>query len=269
MKIKSPASSLVQTQANKTQARMNKLFDQISSGARITKAADDAASLAISSAMESQISALRSSRQNANEADSMLQVADAGFEQAQEIVGRMRELAVSASNGTRNDADRAASEIEFQSLRSELNDLAASTDFNDRPLLDGAQSFTFQVGAEEGATIEVSTDRGVSAADLGVAAASVASQGSAQASIEALEEASSRVSESRSRVGAGSSRLRVASSAIESAVENTVAANSQLRDLDMVEALSAKARESILQQSNIAILMQANAMPQAALSLIG
>ena len=217
---------------------------------------------------ESQISALRTVRQNANEADSMLQVADAGAEQAQEIVGRMRELAVSASNGARNDADRAAAQIEFQSLQSELNALAAGTEFNETAVLDGAQSFSFQVGTD-GGSVDVTTEEGVSAADLGLADSSLATQDAAQATLAALDGASEKVAETRTRLGAGSSRLRVVSSALDSAVENTVAANSEIRDLDMAEALSAQARESILLQSNVAILIQANAQPQAALSLIG
>ena len=268
MKIQSPASALSSTQVAQTHERMNQLFDKISSGARITKAADDAASLAISSAMESQISALRVTRQNANEADSLLQVADSGAEQASDILGRMRELAVQASTSSRSDADRAAAQIEFEGLQSQLNDVAANTEFNQRPVLDGAQIFEFQVGTE-GAPIEVTTTEGVSASDLGLEASSVTSQAGAQAALAAIDEATAKVTETRSRFGAGSSQVRSASSSIESAVENTVAANSQLRDLDMAEALSAQARESILQQSSVAILIQANAQPQAALSLIG
>ena len=268
MKIQSPASALSSKQVAQTQERMNQLFDKISSGARITKAADDAASLAISSAMESQISALRVTRQNANEADSLLQVADVGADQASEILGRMRELAVQASTSTRSDADRAAAQIEFSSLQSELNDVANNTEFNERAVLDGAQTFQFQVSTD-GTPVEVTTTEGVSASDLGVEASSVASQGGAQAALAAIDEAAAKVTETRSRLGAGSAQLRSVSSSIESAVENTVAANSQLRDLDMAEALSAQARESILQQSSVAILIQANAQPQAALSLIG
>ena len=218
--------------------------------------------------MESQISALRVTRQNANEADSLLQVADVGAEQASEILGRMRELAVQASTSTRSDADRAAAQIEFGSLQSELNDVANNTEFNERAVLDGAQTFQFQVSTD-GTPVEVTTTEGVSASDLGLQASSVASQAGAQAALAAIDEAAAKVSETRSRLGAGSARLRSASSSIESAVENTVAANSQLRDLDMAEALSAQARESILQQSSVAILIQANAQPQAALSLIG
>ena len=268
MKIQSPASALSSKQVAQTQDRMNQLFDKISSGARITKAADDAAALAISSAMESQISALRVSRQNANEADSLLQVADSGAEQASDILGRMRELAVSAANSTRSDADRAAAQVEFEGLQSQLNDIASSTECNDRALLDGGQTFTFQVGAE-GVPVEVTTSQGVSASDLGVETSSVGSQAGAQAALAAIDEAAARVTETRSEIGSGANRVRSAGNAIESAVENTVAANSQLRDLDMAEALSAQARESILQQSSVAILIQANAQPQAALSLIG
>ena len=95
------------------------------------------------------------------------------------------------------------------------------------------------------------------------------SQAGAQAALAAIDEAAARVTETRSEIGSGANRVRSAGNAIESAVENTVAANSQLRDLDMAEALSAQARESILQQSSVAILIQANAQPQAALSLIG
>ena len=97
----------------------------------------------------------------------------------------------------------------------------------------------------------------------------MASQAGAQAAIAAIDEAAAKVTQTRSRLGAGASQVRSVSSSIESAVENTVAANSQVRDLDMAEALSAPARESILQQSSVAILIQANAQPQAALSLIG
>ncbi len=268
MKIQSPASALSSKQVAQTQERMNQLFDKISSGARITKAADDAASLAISSAMESQISALRVTRQNANEADSLLQVADVGAEQASEILGRMRELAVQASTSTRSDAERAAAQIEFGSLQSQLNDVATNTEFNERSVLDGAQTFQFQVSTD-GTPVEVTTTEGVSASDLGIEGSSVASQAGAQAALAAIDEAVTKVTETRSRLGAGSAQLRSVSSSIESAVENTVAANSQMRDLDMAEAISAQARESILQQSSVAILIQANAQPQAALSLIG
>ena len=267
MKIKSPTSSLTNLRA--ATERTNDLFSKLSTGARITKAADDATSLAISTRMESQLGALRGLRQNANEGDSLLQVADSGAEQAQGILSRMRELAVQASNSTRSDADRANAEVEFAELRKELDSVAETTEFNDRTLLDGAQSFAFQVGDGEGGSVEVNTDHGVSSANLGVDGSSVATAGDAQAALDAIDTASERVSETRSQLGAGSKRLRRASSAADSAIENTVAANSQIRDLDIAEAASAQMREAILQRSSIAILIQANSQPQAALNLIG
>lgn len=249
--------------------QLNNLFNKISSGSRITRAADDAAALAISTKMEHEIAAMDASRTNANEAISFMQVADSGVGQVQEGLGRLRELAVRASSGTLNDAQRQAINTEAQSIVADVDRLSEVTEFNGTKVLEADQTFEFQVGTAEGETIALETGDGVDAEALEISDIDLSTAEGAQAALGAIDEASERANSFRSNVGAVQNRLERSSASLDSSIENTVAANSRIRDLDVAAASAAKVRNEILQQSNVALLVQATQFPQAALNLLG
>jgi flagellin len=269
MKVSPSGSHIIANNLAKSSEKLNNLFNQLSTGARITQAADGAADLAISTSMEHGLAAMRSARTNTNEAVSMIQVADSAGAQANDILGRMEELAVRSANSTMSDAGRSAAQEEMSGLQADLDRLSESTEFNGQSLADEARSLTFQVGASEGDTLVVETTGGLGSEALAVDDADLSSQAGAQAALSSIAEARESVTAYRSTLGASQNRLESAAGSLESSIENTYAANARLSDLDMVQALSERARQNILQQSNIALLTQANAAPQAALNLVG
>jgi flagellin len=269
MKVSPPGSHVITNNLAKSSEKLNNLFNQLSTGARITKAADGAADLAISTMMEHGLAGMRTARSNSNEAVSMLQVADQAGAQADAILSRMEELAVRSANGATSDAGRAAAQEEIAGLQADLDRLSTNTEFNGQPLADEARELTFQVGASEGDTLVVETTGGLGAEALAVDEADVSTQAGAQAALSSIGEARGSVTAYRSTLGASQNRLETAVDSLESSIENTYAAKARLSDLDMAQALSEQARQNILQQSNIALLTQANAQPQAALNLVG
>ncbi len=255
------------TQFNKTQKSLNTAFNRLSSGLRINSAKDDAAGLAISDRMTSQISGLNQAMRNANDGISLVQTADGALSGSSDVLQRMRELAVQSANGIYNQADRAAMGKEFSQLQSQLNQIAEQTTFNGQPVLDGSLSSTFQVGANSGENIEVSLD-GVDQTALGVGSLSIGTAEGAQDALAAIDTAIGSVSDMRSGLGAVQNRLESVISNLSNISENVSASKSQVEDADYASEVSSLLRAKILQQANIAIQSQMQQSSQSVLGLL-
>jgi flagellin len=246
-------------------------FRRLSTGLRIATAADDAAGLAISERLRSQVASLDQAKRNANDGVSMVQTGEGALNEVSNLLTRLRELAVQSNNGTVSGNDRDTLQQEFSSLVSEIDRIAQSTDFNGIKLLDGTQaSVTFQVGIGTTAgvdTLSVNLDS-ARAADLSIATLDIGATGDASAAISAVDSAIDQVSGMRGRFGAVQNRLDSTVSNLAMTSENLSAAESRIRDVDVAYETAQMTKYQILQQAAVAVLGQANALPQAALQLL-
>jgi flagellin len=266
-----PQSIFSQTRLTRTSRALEKTFNRLSSGSRINTAADDAAGLAISTRLEHRIKGQAAAKQNAQEGISFIQTLEGGVEQILDMLHRLRELGVRAANETLTDTDRDALDLEFQQLLTEVDRVGLSTSFNGGPNLQGSLEMTFQVGFANTANDRVSLTQtsGLSLAALQLSGHDVQSVANAASAIGDLSLALSHLNAYRSRLGATQNRLERSISNLEADIENATAANSRIRDVDFAEETSQLTRLQILSQSGTAVLTQANAMPQAALALLG
>ena len=255
------------------QEKLQKSFNRLSSGFRINTAADDAAGLAISESMKSQIRSYNVAERNAADGISMAQTAEGALGEVHEILGRMREIGVQASNGSLTEDDRSFLQTEFSSLQSEIGRIQESAKFNGRALVaTDTTSVTFQVGLGNTASDQISVDfGGLSLSSITGSGASVSGStaSSALASLQTIDDAIKSVSTSRSNFGAAMNRLDVASSNIQTMRLNLSAANSRIRDVDVAAETSNMSRNQVLTQAGISVLAQANQLPQLAFGLLG
>lgn len=263
-------SVFAQNRLGKNTDALSKTFERLSTGARINRAADDAAGMAISTLFQHRIKGQSAAKQNAQEGISLIQTAEGGVEQVRSMLDRMRELAVRASSETLNDTDRLNANLEFTQLHDEITRIAESTTFNGAQLLAGTKTLTFQVGFVNDATnrIVATMQGGMSALTLGVSIR-ISSAGAAQTALAAISGALDTVNAFRSKLGSIQNRLERSISNLESDIENSVASNSRIRDVDFASETSRMTRLQILTQSGTSVLSQANSAPQAALALLG
>lgn len=259
-------------QRNLTQStgRLNRSLDRLSSGLRITRAADDAAGLAISERFRAEIRSLAQAERNANDGVSLLQIAEGALNETSGILIRLRELAVQSANGTLGQGERDALNEEFQAQIEEINRIAAVTEFNGTQVLNGSgTSITFQVGVNNTADDRI-TVSGVdaTAAGVGVSGLSIASLSGAQAAIDSLDSAVNSVASLRGQFGAAQNRLESAIRSIQIAIENTSAAESRIRDVDVAAETAELTKNQVLQSAGISVLAQANTSTQAVLRLL-
>ena len=251
-------------------AKSNSLA-KLSSGSRINKAGDDAAGLAISEKMKSQIGGLTQAKRNAQDGISLVQTAEGALNETHSILGRMRDLTVQGKNGTLTDEDRASIDKELKALYSEITRISKDTEFNKQTLLNTKDNkFTFQIGANAGQTIDVTIGKmdGVSligATDkigLGVKGAS------ADKLLNSIDLAIKSVSDQRAGLGAVQNRLEHTINNLTTTNENLSEANSRIRDVDMAEEMMTFTKSNILSQAATSMLAQANAMPNSVLNLL-
>jgi len=250
--------------------RLERNFQRLSTGLRITSAADDAAGLGISERLRAQIASLSQAQRNANDGISLTQTAEGSLNEVSNILIRMRELATAAANGTVSDSDKATLNSEFSDLIDEVDRIAQSSDFNNVKLLDGSTAaITFQVGAGVTAndTIAVSLTSSLGS-DLGITSLDISSAGSSTTAITAIDSAIDSVSATRGRLGAAQNRLQSTIANLGVSIESLSAANSRICDVDVVAETADLTRNSILQQAAISVLSQANLQPQTALRLL-
>ena len=270
-------SLAAQQNLNKTQNALSASIGRLSSGMRINSASDDAAGLGISTSLTADITSMGQAQRNANDGTSLSQVAEGGMSSMQDIVSRMRELAVESANGTLGATQRGYVQTEFKQLGSEINRISATTNFNGQQLLDGAASagLTFQVGINNTAndrmalSITKLTTSTLGAAGLHIASASLSTATNAQAAIATFDAAITQLSTSRANIGAVQNRLQVTQDNLATASTNLSAANSRITDTDIASETSKMTQANILSQAGISVLAQANSMPQSALKLLG
>ena len=255
-------------------AKTNSLA-KLSSGSRINKAGDDAAGLAISEKMKSQIGGLTQAKRNAQDGISLVQTAEGALNESHSILERMRDLAVQGANDTLTSDDRGSINKELTALHEELTRIASTTEYNTKNLLNNANNaFTFQIGANENQTLTVTigamdgktllkTD-----ADKFIIDSKASNVRKDGGMISVIDKAISTVSDQRAALGAVQNRLEHTINNLTATNENLSDANSRIRDVDMAEEMMTFTKSNILSQAATSMLAQANAMPNSVLNLL-
>jgi flagellin len=243
---------------------------KLSSGSRIVRASDDAASLAVGTKLKADVNALRQAQVNASHGSSVLQVADGALQQVSDILIRLKALSTQAVTGSISDTERGYLNSEFSQLKTQLDDLAAQTKFNGTPLLDGTFTVDFAVGTDATADVtNITIGQDVSSAGLAIAANSVDTIVNAQAAGTAVDAAIDLLLSARSTLGAQMSRFDFVSANLATSVENIDAARSTLMDVDVAAEMANFSSKQVVMQASVAMLAQANQMPQNLLKLLG
>lgn len=248
----------------------SKSLEKLSSGFKINRAGDDAAGLAISEKMRSQIKGLETAQTNANDGISMVQTAEGALTEVHSMLNRMVELATKSANGTvETTVDRSAIQAEVTALSSEIDRIATHTKFNGTALLSGVNTaVTLQVGETSAQTISVSLTN-MSSASLSVNSTTlVSTQTAASAAIATINTAINKVSTQRAALGAVQNRLEHTINNLSVTSENLTAAESRIRDVDMAKEMMSFTKNNILSQAAQSMLAQANQQPQGVLQLL-
>jgi flagellin len=267
------ASLEAQKNLGYNQSQLQVSFNRLSSGFRINSAKDDAAGLAISESLKAQIRSFTVAERNASDGISMAQTAEGALGEVHSILGRMRELAVQASNGSLTETDRGFLQTEFSSLQAEIARIQGSAKFNGRQLVGStAQTITLQVGLDNTASDQIAvTLGGVSMATIAGSAVLISGSTAvgALSSLSIIDTTISDISTARSSFGAVMNRLETAQSSIATMRLNLSAANSRIRDVDVANETAILSRNQVLSQAGVSVLAQANQLPNLALNLLG
>ena len=277
------SASIAQAALAKNDRALGTAMEQLSTGKKINSAGDNAAGLAISSRMTSQIRGLGAAISNANDAISMVSTAEGALDEITAMMQRMRELAVQSGTGTTSAADRTYMNSEFVALREEIDRIADNTQWNGQNILDGSagasvgkSTVAFQVGANEKQTISTAFGNfnnttgslsGLASKRLSAATVASAILVASTAMVE-LDTVITDVSAQRATFGAISNRLTHAVDNLTNVKTNTEASRSRIMDTDYAAATSELARTQIIQQAGTAMLAQANQLPQTVLALL-
>ncbi|MES3036881.1 MAG: flagellin [Bdellovibrionota bacterium] len=257
-----------------TGINVNKSMAKLASGYRINQAADDAAGLAISENLKGQIRGLRQANRNANDGISLVQIAEGSLNEVSNMLIRFRELAVQAASDTIGDTERKFLDAEYQQLKSEVQRVTESTNFNGYDLLNGMGGvLDIQVGTNNDAFKDrISFNSGAANATLealGMTAESVETKAGAQQSLAVVDNAMISVNAIRANFGAMQNRLQSTSNNLLVYDENMSAANSRIRDVDVAQETTEMTKNNILMQAGVSVLGQANQINQLALKLLG
>ncbi|MDQ0872146.1 flagellin [Paenibacillus sp. V4I3] len=249
--------------------QQGKSSEKLSSGFRINRAADDAAGLSISEKMRAQIKSLDQAQRNAQDGVSLVQTAEGAMSEVSDMLGRMKELAVQANNGTYNASDLAAMDKEYTALKSAIDNIATTTKFNGITLLDGsaAAPVTIQIGDSTSTIAAVDlTSADVTTGTLGVGDLSTVANAAAE--LAKVDTAIGLVNAARSDLGAFQNQLEHTFNNLGATAENLQGAESRIRDTDMAKEMMSYTKFNILQQASTAMLAQANQAPQGVLQLL-
>ena len=262
--------------------RLAKSVERISSGIRINRAADDAAGLAISEGLRSDIRATRQAVRNANDGISVINITEGALNEQASILIRLRELASQASTGTVGSTERQTIQLEFDALRLEIDRIAATTEFNGQNLVDGSLASSvssgnqifIQVGIDSSADSRINLNTSINLAavtssSLSIDTLSVTSSEGALSALDSINTSIATVTQGRGKVGAVQNRLARTIANLSTTVENLVAAESQIRDADIAHEVAMLTRNQILVQASTAMVGQANLIPQSVLQLLG
>lgn len=276
------ASINAQRLLGKNSERLAESVERISSGIRINSASDDAAGLAVSEALRSDIRAMRQAIRNGNDGISMINVTEGALNEQSSILIRLRELASQSSTGTVGSTERQTIQLEFNSLRNEIDRISQSTTFNGQGLVDGglassiasSNHIILQIGINSSSNSQINLNSemnlaAITSSALSIDTLSLTSVAGALTALDALNLAISTVAQGRGKVGAVQNRLTRTIANLGVAVENLQAAESSIRDADIAEEIAALTRNQILVQSATAMVGQANLIPQSILQLLG
>ena len=261
--------------------RLSNSVERISSGLRINKAADDAAGLAISEGLRSDIRTLRQAVRNSNDGVSLINIAEGALNEQGGMLIRLRELASQAATGTTGSTERATIQLEFNALRNEIDRITHTTVFNDQKLIDGslassvssANQIFIQVGINNNANSRINLNeqldlKAITVSALNIDSLSVTSASGALDALEAVNTAIGAVTAIRGQVGSVQNRLVRTISNLNISVENLQAAESQIRDADIAQEVALLTRNQIMVQASTAMVGQANLIPQSVLQLL-
>jgi flagellin len=257
---------------NINSAQESSSLSKLSSGSRITSASDDAAGLAISTRISSDVTTLQQAATNASQATAILQTADGGASNISDILARMKSLASESASGTTTDSSRAYIQSEFSQLNSEIDSIATGTRYSSQSLLDGSSVFSsgvsVLVGSDGSDTIDIKLTS-LTASSLAVTSLDVSTQSGATSALDALDTAIDTVSAARASIGAQESRFNFSSDSISTQTQNLQSANSAIKDVDIASEQSKLSSAEVKTQAAVSALAAANQMPQYLLKLLG
>ena len=261
--------------------RLGQSVERISSGIRINRASDDAAGLAISEGLRSDIRALRQAGRNANDGVSLINITEGALNEQSSMLIRLRELASQAATGTTGSTERATIQLEFNSLRNEIDRITNTTEFNGQKLIDGSLASSIastsqvfiQIGIDSNANSRINLNEqinltAVTSSSLSIDSLSVKTANEALTALDGINTAIGEVTALRGQVGAVQNRLMRSISNLSISVENLSAAESQIRDADIAEEVALLTRNQIMVQASTAMVGQANLIPQSVLQLL-
>jgi flagellin len=257
---------------NANAAQESSSLAKLASGSKITKASDDAAGLAISTRISSDVTTLQQAATNASQATSILQTADGGASNISDILARMKSLSSQSASGTVTDSSRAYIQSEFSELTSQIDSIASGTRYSGQSLLDGSSSFasgvSVLVGSDASDTITVSIDSITSSA-LGIGSLDISTLSGATSALDTLDDAIDTVSAARAKIGAQESRFNFSASSISTQTENLQSANSAITDVDVAAEQAKLSSAEVKTQAAVSAESAANKMPQYLLNLLG
>jgi flagellin len=275
------ASTNAQRLLGENNNRLAQSVERISSGIRINKASDDAAGLAVSEGLRSDIRALRQAVRNAHDGVSLVNIAEGALNEQSSMLIRLRELSSQAATGTVGSTERATIQLEFNALRSEIDRISSTTAFNGQNLVDGSlassvstsKQILIQVGTDNSVNSRINLNKdidlqAVTVSALSIDTLSVTSANGALTALDSINTAIASVAATRGKVGAVQNRLARTISNISISVENLQAAESQIRDADIAEEVALLTRNQIMVQASTAMVGQANLIPQSILQLL-
>ena len=261
--------------------RLAQSVERISSGIRINRASDDAAGLAISEGLRSDIRTLRQAVRNSNDGISLINITEGALNEQASILIRLRELAAQASTGTVGSTERQTIQLEFSALRNEIDRISNVTEFNGQKLVDGSlasgvsssSQIMIQVGLDSGAHSRINLNEqidlaAVTASSLSIDSISVTTSAAALTALDSVNTAIGTVTQGRGKVGSVQNRLVRTVSNLSISIENLQAAESQIRDADIAHEVAQLTRNQILVQASTAMVGQANLLPQSVLRLL-
>jgi flagellin len=265
------ASNAVQRQMSKTGREMLGSLKQLASGDRFSDLSENAGDFAIAEELRAQIASQRAAKQNAENAVSFASIAEGGLSEQNNILIRLRELAIQSSSDTVGELEREMLDMEFQQLNSEMDRIAKSTSFNSQKLLAGDEKeYVFQIGANGGEEdrLRYKANANTTAASLGTDGLSVVDRNEARNSLEVIDEGLETLATARAGFGAIQSRLSSVINNSDVQVENLEAARSRIADVDLAKTVSEVTRNRVIQQYQASMLAQANASQEQVLRLI-
>ena len=265
-----PASIAAQRNLSVNTLGLNRSVERLSSGLRITRAADDAAGLVLAESLRAQIRSINQATRNANDGISLTQIADGAAATVGSLLARLRELSSQAASGTVGNTERSYIDQEFIALRSEIDRIASVTEFNGQALTSGATiSFSIAIGFRSGTgnTLDLGLND-ITTTSLGIASVNVSTSANATSALANIDSAISAIASARAEYGSIQNRFEATIANLQVTSENLTAAESRIRDADIALETSIFTKNQILVQAGIATLAQANTLPQQALALL-